>query len=223
MSIEWASGPNAVAVESGASASSADLIIHGGGRIGYVIIGCSIIGVGLVIDTWLAFRKSKLIPPDATAVIEERIARRDLAGAREAASQTTGILGPMVAAGLERLPGGLSAAEDAASAVADESAIRLQGKVGWISLLATTCPLLGLYGTVWGMMEAFATIERLAAPRPSELAEGIKIALVTTFQGLSVAIPMSAAAYWLRARLTNALLDASAKAATILGRAGAGS
>lgn len=212
------------AIETAASAAppdpgTASLVIHGGGTIGYVIIGCSIIGVGLVIDAALALRRARLLPPDVTAVLEERLSRRDVAGAVEAARQSPGVLAPILAAGLERADRGLGAAEEAASAVAEETTLRLSGRIGWIALIAGTAPLLGLYGTVWGMMEAFATIEKLAAPRPSELAEGIKIALVTTFQGLTVAIPLSAAAYALKSRLSSLMLDATSKVGALLDRA----
>lgn len=207
--------PSPAAAEPGA----ADLVIHGGGTIGYVIIACSIVGVGLVIDAAMALRRSRLFPPDVTAVLEERISRRDIAGAVDAAKQSPGVLAPILAAGLERADRGLASAEEAASAAAEEATLRLSGRIGWIALIATTAPLLGLYGTVWGMMEAFATIEKLAAPRPAELAEGIKVALVTTFQGLTVAIPLSAAAYALKSRLAAVMLDVTAKVGSLLGRA----
>ena len=80
-------------------------------------------------------------------------------------------------------------------------AARLYRKLDYFTVIGTISPMLGLLGTVWGMILAFMEFEVKANPQPSELAPGIYRALVTTLQGLCVAIPSLAAYAILRNRV----------------------
>jgi biopolymer transport protein ExbB len=96
------------------------------------------------------------------------------------------------------------------SEMGDEEAIRLHQKLGWISVQAATAPMLGLFGTVQGMIASFHVIANTANPTPAQLASGIYVALLTTFEGLMIAIPATAAFAYLRNRLVRNLIEVGA-------------
>jgi biopolymer transport protein ExbB len=91
----------------------------------------------------------------------------------------------------------------------DRAASRLYANIRPISLAVTVTPLLGLLGTVQGMILAFYTTANLeaGANRAAELASGIYIALITTFAGLCVAIPAAILAHWLEGRILRGFRD----------------
>ncbi|HBE68574.1 MAG TPA: MotA/TolQ/ExbB proton channel family protein [Planctomycetaceae bacterium] len=96
---------------------------------------------------------------------------------------------------------------------AQREADYMYGNVRWLSLAAAVTPLIGLLGTVWGMIMAFYETTQLGsgANRAEELAGGIYVALVTTLGGLAVAIPAAVFAHYFEGRITRALakIDAS--------------
>lgn len=96
--------------------------------------------------------------------------------------------------------------ETAAAAAKQEEATNMYNNVRWLTLVATLAPLLGLLGTVWGMIEAFyvtANME-IGGNRGELLSSGIYVALVTTAAGLVVAIPAAMIAHWYEGKILNA-------------------
>ena len=79
--------------------------------------------------------------------------------------------------------------------------------VGYFSVLAQVCPMLGLFGTVVGMVGAFATLSITGGAEPAALAGDISVALLTTWGGLIVAIPCLALFYWFRNRLNDLIAE----------------
>ena len=84
---------------------------------------------------------------------------------------------------------------------------KLYQKISWISLISAVAPMMGLFGTVAGMMNAFDVIAKIANPKPSALAADINVALATTFFGLAVAIPTLAMYTYLKIRVTNLITE----------------
>jgi biopolymer transport protein ExbB len=93
--------------------------------------------------------------------------------------------------------------EHAVAEASQREAERMYANVRWLTLAAAVAPLLGLLGTVQGMIQAFHDLTQLppGLNKAEFLAEGIYIALVTTFAGLCVAIPAATAAHWLEGRV----------------------
>ena len=93
--------------------------------------------------------------------------------------------------------------ENTINQVSQREADRLHSNVRWLNLAAAVTPLLGLLGTVWGMIEAFFRTANLPleANRAQDLADGIWMALVTTFAGLAVAIPAAVLAHYFEGRI----------------------
>ena len=99
--------------------------------------------------------------------------------------------------------------EHSATEACQREADRLYGNVRWLNLAAAVTPLIGLLGTVWGMILAFMEFEMKANPQISELARGVYKALVTTLQGLAVAIPATGALAYFRSRVEELSMEAS--------------
>jgi biopolymer transport protein ExbB len=96
-----------------------------------------------------------------------------------------------------------SEVEHTVAEASDREAERLYSNVRWLNLAAAVAPLLGLLGTVWGMIDAFHRTTMLAPGqnKAEELATGIYVALVTTFGGLMVAIPAAICAHFFEGRI----------------------
>jgi biopolymer transport protein ExbB len=124
----------------------------------------------------------------------------------------------VAAAGLAHAGSGHARMAEAMEDEGDAQATALAQKIGWINLLATVSPSLGLLGTVQGMIVTFLDLARSEYPHPSELAGGIMVALLTTFEGLCVAIPCSVAFVFLRGRAARVTAAVSAAAAAVLDR-----
>ncbi len=181
--------------------------IHGGGYIGYVIILLSVVAVALTVANLIRLRLVRLAPPEQVEVLrrlvrENQVARAgEFCRAEENESFLTRVFGAALAR-CQRSPFGMleirSALEESGRAEVD----RLQRTNDVIGLIAAVAPMLGLLGTVVGMVGAFETIsETEGAAKPYQLAGSISLALITTVQGLVVAIPCTAVQSHFRGRV----------------------
>ena len=93
----------------------------------------------------------------------------------------------------------------------DEESVKLHQKIGWLPLIANIAPMMGLLGTVSGMVTAFNEIASSGGQAsPADLAKGISEALLTTLFGLLVAIPVSATFAFLRNRMVKTIIELGA-------------
>jgi biopolymer transport protein ExbB len=118
-------------------------------------------------------------------------------------------LGHQLAAGVREVDLGYSAVEKAMEDAAAEQSARLFRKIEYLSVIGTLAPMLGLLGTVWGMILAFMEFEAKANPQVSDLAPAIYKALVTTLFGLGVAVPAVAAFAYFRNRIDELVAETS--------------
>lgn len=166
------------------------LVWPGGGVIGLLLWALSMVMLSLVIQAFLNIRRSNIIPP---AVLDEVTAMFEAKQYREAieyAGRNSDFLSRIVHAALTEAPRGYSAMEKALEEAAEDRTTQLLRGVEYLNLLGNVGPMLGLLGTVWGMIMAFFTIVSLGGvPDPSKLAEALGIKLVCTLVGLIVAIP----------------------------------
>ncbi len=108
--------------------------------------------------------------------------------------------------------------EHAVSEASQREASRLQSTVSWLTLIATVAPLIGLLGTVWGMIEAFFQTTQLlpGQNKAEQLASGIYVALVTTLAGLVIAIPSAILAHWFDSRILKSFHKIEELAASLI-------
>jgi biopolymer transport protein ExbB len=165
-------------------------IIMGGGVIGWLIILLSIVSLALAIEHFVTIRRDKLVPPELIDEIEALFEEEEYQEALELCESEPNFLTNILSAGLPKINAGFDAMEKAMDEVAEEEAIKLHQKVGWLSLIGNIAPMMGLFGTVYGMIMAFNEITRLGqAVQPQDLSKGISTALITTLFGLFVAMP----------------------------------
>ena len=186
-----------------ADAMSISGILKDGGAIGWVIIALSVATVALIIEYAVNVRADKLCPPEIIDEVEALLEEDEYQEALELCESEPNFVTRSLAAGLPRLNEGFPKVKEAIDAAAGVEAVKLQQKVSWMLFLSNVAPMLGLFGTVSGMITAFETIvEKGAKVTPADLAGGISAALVTTFLGLLVAIPAVTAYQYFRNKAT---------------------
>jgi biopolymer transport protein ExbB len=122
------------------------------------------------------------------------------------AARTKGVIGRVVEEGLLRVRSGETDVEAATEKVILTEMTSMEKSRGWLVTLSQLAPLLGILGTVWGLVVAFMAIEQTASTDPRILASGIYQALITTIAGLLIAIPIIAFVEYLR-KETNYVLN----------------
>lgn len=186
--------------------------IEASGVIGFVIIGVSVVALALVIEHFISIKREKLAPPELVDEIEELFGQGNYQAALETCEQNPCYFTRVVAAGIRKIGHPFETLEKSLEEMEGEENLKLMTKIGWLSLIAGIGPMLGLFGTVTGMVGAFGKISD-AGPggvNPSELAGSIQMALVTTVEGLIVAIPTTAFFAFFRNRVTAVALEISA-------------
>lgn len=181
-----------------------------GGVIGFVILVFSFLMLALIIDAAMTTRRSQMIPPSLAESVHRLIAERKRREAVELCRQSPGFLAVILEAGLaEMSSSSWPPIEKAMEDSAVEQGARCSRRVEYLAIISTLAPMLGLMGTVWGMIVAFMEFELKANPQISELAPGIYKALVTTLLGLGVAIPATAALAFFRSRIEDLTAEAT--------------
>ena len=176
-------------------------MIKAGGAIGYVIMGLSVAMIALIIEHFLSIRRGALMPRGLAEEVHRLIGQGQFKQAEQQCKDQPSFLAYVLGSGLVEVQMGYAAVEKALEDASTQQAARLFRKIEFLSVIGTIAPMLGLLGTVWGMILAFMEFEAKANPQVSELAPGIYHALVTTLQGLSVAIPAIAAYSFFRNRV----------------------
>lgn len=164
-------------------------IIKSGGVVGLVIILLSVGAGALAIEHLITIRRSTMIPQELADRLFQLIKAGDRAKALELCKANPGILSNVITPALLQPWSHWEYVEKAVEDALADQAGRLYRKVDWFSLIGNIAPMLGLLGTVVGMIDAFRNLSLSDGMAGAELAEGIYLALVTTVEGLIVAIP----------------------------------
>jgi len=193
--------------------------IVAGGWIGFVILFCSFVSLALIIEHIVNIKRDKIVPPQLIDEIEGMFENEEFQEALELCEAEPNFLTNVLAAGLPKINAGFETMKAAMDEAGEEEAIKLQQKIGYLSLIGNIAPMMGLFGTVSGMISAFQTIAQMgAAVTPSDLADGISQALVTTFLGLFVAIPTMIAYFFFRNKVVRVTLEIGAIADDLVER-----
>ena len=196
--------------------------IRAGGYIGVIIILMSVVAVGFVIEHALTIRKQRLMPEGVLAPLEDMIAHGDIAGATQYCQdpQNYSLATDVVLAGLERFQSsefGFADYKAAAEEAGEDHTARLYRKTDGLNVIGVIAPMLGLFGTVEGMMESFNIIaSQEGAAQPYQLADSISKALVTTWLGLIVAIPAMVAFSFFRNKIDSLVSECGKRVERIL-------
>jgi biopolymer transport protein ExbB len=193
--------------EGGRTVTWLDTILAGG-VVGAMIIVLSIVSLALVIEHFVTIRRDRLMPPEIREEIEVLFEDGEFEEAMELCEAEPNYFTNVVGGGLPKLHRGYDKMMEGIAKSADEESIRLHQKIGYLSLIGNIAPMMGLLGTVQGMISAFQKIAITAgAAEPRQLADGISLALVTTFLGLIVAIPTMISFFYFRSRVVRIGLE----------------
>lgn len=173
-----------------------------------VFFALSITLLTLIVMNLLAARQDNICPPDLVEGVEQQLAQGNPQGAAELIRSDDSFLGQVVAAGLSKLDRGHTYAVEAMQEVGEEETMKMEHNLSYMSLIGNISPMIGLFGTVQGMIQAFQTIATSGTtPKPGDLALNISTALFTTLAGLAIAIPAIAVYNILRNRVQRLTLQ----------------
>jgi biopolymer transport protein ExbB len=177
-------------------------ILKWGGWPGWVIILHSIAALALIIEHFVNVKQDKIVPPEVVDEIEALFEEEEYQEALELCEAQPNFLTNILAAGLPKLNAGFDTMKQIMGEAAAVEATKLHQKISYLALIGNLAPMWGLFGTVYGMIGAFAEIVILG-PRvtPKDLAMGVQQALITTFEGLLVCIPAMMFYFYFRNRV----------------------
>ena len=178
-------------------------VLKDGGIIMYPLGLISVLMVGLLIDSSIRLRNVKLAPPDLVQFLREQFQKGDYAGAYQACKGRPNFFANVVRVGLSMLGQGKEVAEVAMEEVLAKEVSSLSTRIYYLSLIGVITPMLGLTGTVLGMINAFKTLGTSGISDPAGLAGAIGEVLVATASGLFLAIPGFASYYFFRNRIAS--------------------
>jgi biopolymer transport protein ExbB len=188
-----------------------------GSGVTWLLLAMSVGAIGMMIYMFLANRKPGVVPDDLIAKIEKRISKKDFRSIVELTSEDQTYLGRILHAAFREAKFGFPAMMRSLEQTADELATARLRRIEMLNVIGQVSPMIGLFGTVYGMILAFgAIVASGGSADPVALAGGIGTALTTTFWGLVVAIPALAGYAVLRNKIDELTVEATIVAEDIL-------
>jgi biopolymer transport protein ExbB len=163
--------------------------VKAGGVFMVPIVLCSIAALAISIERWWTLDHKKIVPRETLAEVWDWIRKNELTPDRLRALRNASPLGRILAAGLANAHHGRDVMKESIEEAAGHVVHDLERYLNTLGTIAEVCPLLGLLGTVAGMIEMFTQVQQHGAGDAGLLAGGISTALVATAGGLIVAIP----------------------------------
>ncbi len=164
-------------------------LIRAGGFLMWPILACSVISMAIIAERFWSLRESKIVPVNLVANVWQWHKSDQLDAKRIQALRVNSPLGMILAAGLLNRKHSREIMKESIEEVGRLVAHSLERFLNTLGTISSITPLLGLLGTVIGMIKVFTVITSQGIGDPSVLSEGISEALLTTAAGLSVAIP----------------------------------
>ena len=205
---------DAIGADAGADAAGMGLwaIIAGSGWLGIVLwtalLACSVAAAWLAIDFSITVNPKKIIPDSLVTDVREAMEQGDVMKALQRCEQDPGVLSAILMAGFRNVKEGFEVIQEQVAAAADLESEKLMQRVSYLNMCGSIAPMLGLLGTVQGMIMAFANLAntQAGAAQQSMLAMNIAQALWTTAAGLCVAIPAVSFYTYFKNRLSRIIL-----------------
>lgn len=211
---EEAAPAAAEAAEGPAPQTLLDIIIHGGPliiTIWLAILVTSIVMVTFAIQNFITLRKDRVAPPALIDSLRNLIGAGNYQEAWETCHANDNYLANVVGTALERIGRGKETVSDAVAETALREAQIVRARNSYLSVIGVVSPMIGLLGTVIGMMGAFATLGAAGISDPRALATSIGEVLTATASGLFIAIPAFIAYYYFRNRSQICIVHADDK------------
>ncbi len=180
-----------------------------GWMYGITFLGMSFSLVALIIMNVLASRRSNMVPSLLIADFDKLLEGKQYQQAYDLAKSDESFLGHVLAAGMAKVSAGYEQTIESMQNIGEEENMRVEHRLSYLALIGSIAPMVGLLGTVDGMIMSFKVIANTTtgAPDPQSLAEGVATALFTTLVGLLLAIPAIAAFNILRNKVARNVLE----------------
>ncbi|MBN1344989.1 MAG: MotA/TolQ/ExbB proton channel family protein [Phycisphaerae bacterium] len=195
-------------------------VVNSGPITWFIQIPLSVAVLALIIRYAILIRRKNILPTETLAQINQLFQEKKFREAMEFASTDVSMLGGVVHSGLHEAANGYAAMLKAVGDAAEEQSIKLLRRIEVLNIIGNISPMIGLFGTVTGMILAFwalvVIVQKGGVTDAAQLAAGIMYALGTTFWGLLVAIPALAAFSWFRARVEVLADEATAAAEELM-------
>lgn len=176
-------------------------VIFKSGPLGVIlwlaIFGAAGAGVYFVVDCAITVRTKRIMPQELIDSVNEAMSEGDVLKALQCCENEPGPMANILTAGFSHVEEGFDIIQEAITTAADLETEKIMQKLTWLSVVGNIAPMLGLLGTVQGMIRAFATLGS-GAPDVGLLAVNISQALYTTAGGLTIAVPCVAIYYTFR-------------------------
>ena len=177
-------------------------LFRAGGPLMWVILGCSLVAVTIIFERMLTLRKKHIVPANLRSQILELVKSRKITAEKIKVIENHSPMGAVYAAGLKNISHGREAVREG---LEESGKIVVHGLGRYLNTLGTIAsitPLIGLLGTVIGMVKVFTAITVSGVGDPTVLSGGISEALITTASGLTVGIPCLVFYRYFRSRIT---------------------
>jgi biopolymer transport protein ExbB len=176
------------------------------------------IGTALLIQFMVTMSESKLENHAVLAEVENLLSQGQVDEAYQIASEDKSYSSRVIAGALARSFGGFEETKKGMEETAAVEAFRLNAKISYLSLVGNIGPLLGLLGTVTGMIASFQVIETLKSPTPGDMAHGVYESLVNTTIGLFIAVVFLTAYFFMKNKISDLTLRINSAVGEMLSR-----
>ena len=171
--------------------SDAAWFIEACGLIGLGILILSVYFISVLIQLFIQFKTQVAMPPEVVASCESMLEAKDFKGIYEQVKSDDSFFSRVLNTGIAELPGGLAEARDAMERFGESIIVGMEKKISVLAVLGTLGPMIGLLGTLKGMISSFKVIAQSsgASLDANKVAKGISEALVLTFLGVGLSVP----------------------------------
>ncbi|MCG8606819.1 MotA/TolQ/ExbB proton channel family protein [bacterium] len=172
-----------------------------------ILLGCSMVAITFMFERWLFLKRAMINAEQFFQQVREAIQRGGRESGISVCSVSISSLATVIRAGLETPKNGPKAAEEIMDAVAMDERLKLEKNLNVLGTLGNIAPLVGLFGTVLGIIQAFNSMAITGSGGPAVISAGIAEALVTTAAGLVVAVPAVVAYNFFVRRVNRIMTD----------------
>ncbi|MDH3400865.1 MAG: MotA/TolQ/ExbB proton channel family protein [Chromatiales bacterium] len=193
-------------------------IVRSGGWLMLPLIVCSVVAMAIILERLWSLQEKRVLPQNLSAKVWEWVNKNELNDAHINTLRDSSVLGEILAAALANRHRDLDSIKERVQDTGRHVVHEMERFITTLGTIAAISPLLGLLGTVVGMIKVFAAITAHGVGNPTVLAGGISEALITTAAGLTVAIPALIGYRYLRSRIDSLVVQMEKEAIKLVDR-----
>ncbi len=183
------------------------VVFKKGGIVMYPILLCSVLALGIALERLFFLKRKRIIHPEILDIVRKYWHNGEIDKAVSVCKNNDIAMSRILKAGLLRANYGILEIERAIEGAGNHETTLLNANLRGLGVIANLAPLLGLLGTVTGMIKAFGAIAESGTGNPSIVASGIAEALITTAAGLIVGIPTLTVYYYFRGKVDRLVFE----------------